>query len=727
MKTKITHLSKLKVSLLFIASLFFVQLSAQQTIEAETYSESLYVGINESENFSGGKAITMRAASGSFVKYQVTVATEGTYDITISYATMNLRRMYIKVEEYMPVIAEFTTFTGGWFGEPGTDEEGNPLNGIETLTLQVYMNAGENTIEIGAYDAPEQSDSPNFDKFTIAPSTQTIAKPADQPALMVLEAENATKSVGANIEDKDCYSGGKGAFSMNSANDASLIFENVNITEEGIYDITVYYTTMSLRSLYVKSNNYEKSVLRCNIEFPYWSCPEKPEDYSDTRPIIAKKTTQAYMDAGKNTIIVGAYQGWGPNVDKIEIVKSAYVMEKPEYESNASVFDFTDNLVDFKTDFIEEHATDSTNRMNLIDNNEFTYYTVNGASSAMITIKTAYPIILTGYAIACSDKAEASLMDNWEVEYSTDNTTWTEVAASLATDAGSFRKVVTAYAPTDETIISAQYFRLTATGSGKIEVGEFQLYGVPYVDEYENFPQDDLTRDIPFENILDNAVAEPEGLYDFDELYQYVFDKSLRTVYTVDGTSFVIQFQPNDPVMMKSYALTTRYIEIARNPSKWKLEGVDAATADWIVLDSREDMKFPVPGSTMMFNIENPVLCYQYILTVEANSGGNMTHLTQWQMFEDCFGPGECPGSTNPEPGEGVEQVAGETAYTLVAQAGAFSIYSNAGAQQEYKVYNVSGQLVKEGYCVPGENKVTIQNGLYIVQIGSYTGKVIVK
>lgn len=717
-------MKKLRVTTLVAALLCLVQLGAQQTFEAESYTENFYSGANESEFFSGGKAVSLRAAYGSYVKYVINVPQEGTYNMEIAYATMNLRRMYIKVEDYMPVIAEFSDFTGGWNGASGINESGETVDGIKTLTVSIYLNQGDNTVEVGAFDTEEESDSPNFDKFTLTLAETQLPKPAVQPLALILEAENATRTVGAEINNATCYSNGKGAFSMNSANDARLIFQDINVSEEGTYDVTVYHTSVQARNLYAKTNNYVKSVLKCKTELPYWTCPEKEEHYSTTRPEIMKKTTQVYMKSGNNTVIVGAYKGWGPNVDKIEIVKSALTMEEPGFETAAAVFDFTDNVEHFGQDITEEFATDSLNKAKLIDNNEFTYYTVPGVSSAKVTIRLAYPVILTGYAIASPTTEAVTLMDNWMLEYSLDGTNWSEVAKSLTVDAGSYRKVTTGYKHNDENIISAQYYRLTATGNGKVEIGDLQLFGAPYISAEKNFPDDDLTRDIEFESILSYAMASDDGFDrggQWNEVFENIFDKKLNTVYTVvKKRNFYIQFETADPVMLKSYAMTVRYSESARNPSKWKLEGVDATSGEWVVLDTRESMQFPVPGSTMMFNIKQPVICYAYKLTVEDNSGAEDVHLTQWQMFAGKFG---IISSV-----EGVEVPdKGSSPVNVFSGEGKIKLQSTAAEALPYAVYSITGQHLKSGVCNPGMTEIKTGNGFYLVRVNNNVNKVFVK
>ena len=711
-----------KAGLLLVALLGFGQVNAQQTFEAENYTENAYTEINSSVYFSGGQAVSMCAAYGSYVKYLITVETAGTYDFAINYTTMGTRCMYIKAANYLPVIAEFDDYTGSWDGSDGEDEEGTPVAGIKTLTVQVYLNAGQNEIEMGAFDTQTEAFTPNIDKFTVSPSSQSIPVPEECSTPITKEAEDATV-ISAGIESAACYSGGRGVFSGGMSTE--IVFENINVATGGVYDVAVYYTTLENRNLQVKANNYVKSLLECRVTLPYWTCPEDKEgDISDGRPVILKKTTQVYLKAGNNTITISGHLSHMPNVDKIAIEKSGYVMEEPGYETLAYLFDYTDNVVNFKTDIIESQVTDSTNLSRLIDNNEFTTYVVNGTNSVQVTAKLAYPIILTGYGIACSPEKANAVMNDWTVEWSANGTSWNPVAKAQTSDAGSFRKVRTGYVFDNEGTVSAQYYRLTATGEGKVEIGEWQLFGSPYISAEQHFPNDDLTRNVDFENIFSSAMGEPDGFSrdEWGEVFEKVFDKMLNTVYTVvDQKNFYVQFETPDPIMLKSYSLTGRFGFAARDLSKWTLEALNSQ-GEWTVLDTRENIKFPTEGSTLMFNINEPITSILYKLTAEDTAGDGTINLVQWQMFENWF------GINSPANQTGIKDVlVADVAVKIASEDGKIILRSSEDQALPYTVYSVMGQVIGKGICNPGLTTIDVNGGLYIVRVGNSSSKVIVK
>ncbi|MDR1683308.1 MAG: hypothetical protein LBS25_07990 [Candidatus Symbiothrix sp.] len=717
MKIKNYLIKQAGLLLMLLASL--AQVNAQ-TIEAEAFVESAYVIVHDAELFSGGQFVEMNAAYGSYVKYMITVPAAGTYDFAIDYATMNGRSMYIKVENYVPVIAVFDIFTGSWDGSEGTDEEGNPLSGIMTLTLPVYLNAGENEVEIGAFDGKDGSFAPNFDKFTVSPSDETLV-PAVLPAALTFEAENASV-ISVEVNDAECYSGGKGVFNIGAS--SKVQFENIDVSEEGSYNVTAYYTTFGERNFTVKANNFLPVKMPCKIGLPYWTCPENEEQANDpTRPNILKKTVQVWLNAGSNnTVTISSFQsGFCPNLDKIEIVKSGLALEKPDYEVMAAVFDFTDNVVDFAADFMEEQVTDSANISRLIDNNEYTIYTNEGVSSTKITAKTAYPIILTGYAIAGAFGQSNELLDDWTLEYSTDGAEWNAVAKTLTTDAGFYRNITTGY--NLDNLVSAQYYRLTATGNGKVEIGEWQLFGVPYISAEQPFPNDDLTAYVDFNEILNYSMGDPDGWNRGEggnEVFENVFDKQLNTVYTVaDQKNFYVQFETPDFVTLKSYALTGRFNWPGRNPSKWKIEALDLETGEWLVLDARENIKFPANASTLMFNIKEPVETVLYKLSVEDSAGDGTINLVQWQMFKDWFGVSQQP--------DGISNIAYNLPVTIVSNKGAIQLYSTSAKDLPFTVFDLLGKRIESGVCRQGLTEINADNGIYIIRIGETASKVLVK
>jgi len=721
MKTKITFFRNLKIYL-FILSFIPVTGLLAQTFEAENVVDSSYVSVNTSTFYSGGKAVSVLAAHDGYLAYEVTAPTAGTYDMAIDYVTMQDRAIYVKVNEQIPTVVDSLEFTGNWDGSDGKDENDEVIPGIRTVTIQIYLKAGVNVIRMGAFDLADMGFSPNIDKFTISASAITIAEPMNQIIPIVLEAEAATSVVGAQISDYDCYSGGKGVTNMDGGQDGKVVYNNLNIATAGTYDLTVYYTTFSARKLYAKVNGQVKKVINCQYTTADWNCPAITPI---NQPAIFRKTVQVYMEAGNNVLTVGAYDGWGPNVDRIEIVKSGLQISKLPPEIMSPVFDYTDNALKLA----EQNVTSIENQLKLIDNNEYTEYVVSGVTSTKVVVKLAYPIVLSGYAIACSHQDDPAILNDWVVEYSTDSIHWSSVGSALETNTQNYRKVRTGFSPNNDPVINAQYYRLTATGTTDVKIGEWQLFGLPFVSTEQNFPNDDLTYDLTsYADISNYATGDPTGFDrggSWNEVFENVFDKSAKTKYTVvGGKTFVIQYEPSDAITLKSYALSVHYTTeyASRNPKSWKIEGYDALSAEWKELDVRENIIFPEYGSTMMFNLKDTALCYVYKLSVTANNGSNDTHLCQWQMFKKQIkSPVDISTGIKSPTAENKLKV------SVFTNKGQVIINSFESDNFSYQIFNTVGQLVNVGKCVTGRNEITMSKGMYIVKIADQKTKVIVK
>lgn len=118
--------------------------------------------------------IGLNSAWGSYADFIINIETEGTYDLTFSYLTTETRWAAIAVNNQIYTPVEFSNLTSDW-----------NIGNTKTLTIPIYLVAGNNTIRLQAYKTVE---SPEFDKLTINTSASTIAKPEEQIAAIVLEA-----------------------------------------------------------------------------------------------------------------------------------------------------------------------------------------------------------------------------------------------------------------------------------------------------------------------------------------------------------------------------------------------------------------------------------------------------------------------------------------------------------------------------------------------------------
>lgn len=175
---------------------------------------------------------------------------------------------------------------------------------------------------------------------------------------------------------------------------------------------------------------------------------------------------------------------------------------------SAYPFDFTDKKVEVK----EENPTSSANLAKLFDNDENSVYKVEGVSSTRISITLPYQINLSGYALGVPSGGSTG---GWKVQYSATGRIWNEIPVDKVSKKGEL-EIYTL----NSTAIKAKYFRLQATGNNKVEIGEWQLFGVPYVDENDQFPDDVTTENtliipsnIGFDAVRNNIPYEKTYIY----------------------------------------------------------------------------------------------------------------------------------------------------------------------------------------------------------------------
>lgn len=661
-------------------------------VEAESFNLATkrYAFVDGRAGFSAGQGLGMEASYGSYARYNVNVTAAGTYDLAIYYATMQKRSFYVKINNQIstPLVTDITT---SW--------DGTGVDGIKSTLTQIYLEAGDNTIELGGYYHPQADNShaPAIDKFVITQSATTISQPATQITPIVLETESAQLS-GTSVGNFSAFSGGQGVGGSLS-NQSMMTFNNITVAESGTYDLSIYYVTMDNRSSYVKVNYQKSQVVEFNDQSNNWGDGSD----SENQPAVRMKTVQIYLVAGVNKLIIGASSTHSANLDKISIVKSGLSISQPLNETVSAVFDYTDNSIQT----VEQTVTNTNNLKNLFDNDEFTLYSVPGVTSTQITVKTEYPIALNGYSIANAPENPAS-MDNWVVEYSVDGSTnWTVFTPTTVTNNANIR-----IGRKDNRNIPAQYYRLTATGSTNIEIAEWQLHGVPYLNTTTQFPED-LTTDVSSLTASNSGIVEI-----WNEVYQNTINNSVSTKYTTNGTNvFWLEYALSTAKTVKSYSLSVPFSDVERNPKTWTLSGYENGA--WVELDSKTNIKFAVQGSTLIFDIVEPKSCTKYKLNVTANNGsGSNAQLLEWQLFETILGPVTDVKETNIDP-----------ANKLLVTAGDKKIIINSSSAKVtlFDVYTIAGQRVRSGVCKQGQNEVLVPQGLYIVNVSGSVSKIIVR
>ncbi|ALS26483.1 carbohydrate-binding protein [Paenibacillus sp. 32O-W] len=153
------------------------------------------------------------------------------------------------------------------------------------------------------------ADSPSAGQ-SAKPAAATAAEEADSPA--AYEAEAPVNTLGGKASVVDCQpqtgcSGGRKVGNLWS--NSSLQFNGIQVSTEGVYTVTMDYISGDPRPVTVSVNGGEKETFN----------PPKTADW-DT---LGSFSFEVRLSAGDNTITFSDEGGWSPDIDKIEIVRSA--------------------------------------------------------------------------------------------------------------------------------------------------------------------------------------------------------------------------------------------------------------------------------------------------------------------------------------------------------------------------------------------------------------------
>lgn len=446
---------------------------------------------------------------------------------------------------------------------------------------------------------------------------------------IILEAENAKMFGELKAEEVSGFSGNKYVHDFHINSDSYYLYENVEADQAGTYEFKVF-STGSSRPFYIKVNDYERTVLRTK-DSPDWNAPP-----------TAETSTYIYLDAGINRIKIGTEFENGPNVDKFEIHRTSRKIEKPEKVTVAFPYDFTDEAA-----ITAEHSNETL--AYLTDNNENTFYEVSGTDKTTVTIDCKEDKVLTGMLLYAGEGVDVT---GWKVEYAKDGRTWRELKPSFTRMIGmgdialfSYDRILAS------STYSARYYRLTATGTNKIRIAEWQLFGYAFdaTSGKPYFPTD-VTEGL---NIEKQVSGNPMG--EGNEGLLKLFDRQLSTKYCVLGTSFYAQCVLDRAYKFNSYTVIAANDAPERDPKLWSLSGYNPEEG-WIELDEQRDFNFPGRYTTMKFKIDSDKEFTAFMLEVSNIHSGDRVQLANLQVFGEPTGgvavAPEVPSHPSPDPKE---------------------------------------------------------------------------
>lgn len=422
---------------------------------------------------------------------------------------------------------------------------------------------------------------------------------------VVLEAEKAKLFGSLEILNHSGFSNEKYVANFIINSDSYLLFDNVNVSQAGTYELKAF-TTGSKRPFTVKVNSYERS-LHWTTDSPDWNAPP-----------AAVTSALVYLDAGVNVIRIGAEIEHGPNIDKFEIHKTSASIEKPQKVNMAFSYDFTDEAT-----ITAEHANGTL--AFLTDNDESTYYEVSGVNSTTITVDCKESKVITSMLLSAGRGVDVS---GWKVEYSTNGSTWQQLTPASSQTVGMGDMTLFAYDITSLNAknFAARYFRLTAKGSNKIRIAEWQLFGIPLASPLQPLPADITAGG----NIQTQASASPQG--HSGQTYTNLFDRKISTKYSADGTRMYVQYVLDQAYKLSSYTITSANDAPEKDPKLWSFSGYNPEEG-WIELDEQLNFQFPGRLATMKFDINSEKEFTAFILEVSGVKAGSAVQLGNLQVF----------------------------------------------------------------------------------------------
>ncbi len=689
-------------------------------IEAESWDDQKECKVadlnGEGTEASGGKGWgSDNAHKGAYATYTFNADEEGAYDLSVWYVTMNTRWMSVQINDNPANIICCDELTGNWNGVPSADRPG-----VASKTIQVWCREGENSMTLRpvyGYSPEEGRDqpySPNVDRVVLEKVAVAMKEPAPwtEADRLKYEIEDYSSTTGkTGTSNRAAFSNGKGG-EINQ--DGGTLIYDVTVPADGVYLMNIAYATGQRRWITVSANGGEAVPVGFLQTTNSWG-----ENAGDA---VYNRSVLVYLFKGDNVITLGQYtkEGQDNSESGFSPVLDCFTLDLVDYpemsEANRKGTIYPVALSDVAT-----WSSDFDDNI-FADHNEYTE-SVAEANEATVTAQFPWPVLVSGYAFATTNDASA-----WTVEISADGENWK--------NAGEINKTATVGRVTTVTLNSpyadmegnaARYVRLSIAGEQPAALGEFMVFGNPYASSECHVPSGVLAQNFTdFETT--HAGFDSQSWHEgIDKMFNGMCNDRFTVAQSGDGgmgdyDDITIQLHLTKAVAVESYMLGVHYNGMMeRNPAQWELYRgpVDSADGsrtvaeeDWALLDSRENMNFVVPGSTLPIHIDNESAASDYKLVIK-NRRDKATHLAAFQMFAKSGSTGV---EANDADGFSIVMVAGGN--------GAVEIASDE--ERPYNVYNMTGVGVSAG-SVAGVARVELPHGIYVVPPGTKTFKVVVK
>lgn len=686
-------------------------------IEGENWTDSYECAQStlngEGSEASGGKGWKSdNAHKNAWTTYKFYTNEAGAYDLSVWYVTMNTRWISVQINDQPAHVICCDILTGNWNGAPSADAPG-----VAHKNVTVYCREGENTLTVRPMHgySPEsgvtQPYSPSVDRFELVKSDVEMEEPAawTEADRMEYEIEDYTYiSGGASISNRVAFGTGKGGIIATNG----VFGYEVVAPVEGVYCMSIGYATANRRWISVTVNGGEPQYVSF-LEMTGWG--------QDAGEFVPQRKVLVYLFKGVNTVRLGQYMKTGgsdasesdnsPALDRLTFDLVYYPdMQAPE-QTNTSFYNYT----------LSEVAkwTSPFDAGKFADHNEYTSSEI-AETTAAVTAEFPWPIVISGYAFATKNNPQ-----DWKVQISSDNENWKDVTIESKQKLGLITTVQLANPYDDVANTSGKYVRLLISGDEAASLGEFCIWGNPYVSEACHVPAGVLSQD--FSNYQTSHVGLKET---WNEGIDRIFSGFCTDRFTVnkeamgDYDDITIDFNLDEAVAVKSYLMATHRSDLLyRNPTKWEFYRGPADTevslmadgeTEWTLIDARENMNFMVPASTLVMDADNETASNRYRLVIK-DRRDQETHLAAFQMFADSSTTGV----------EGAEVEA--KAEAVMVAGGKDVIEIAATTAQAYAVYTMTGVMVAAGEVAEAGVSVDAAQGIYVVTVGGKAVKVLVK
>lgn len=574
---------------------------------------------------------------------------------------------------------------------------------------------------------------------------------AQEPTLVwSAEAENFDLAIPANpndpnnlprakyIEGETCYVSGCG-FAENISANSSIQFNNIEVPEEGTYELHMYYmlSEPAGRGIGVTPNYQFRDTIWVMEQTGSWdgspqydtTDPDNPVPIPDTGGTKVA-TKLIYLQQGSNMIkIGGSGVGYTPNFDKFEIYTTTATIDKPANVPCSWEWDYTDEAASVTLNGV---ADDNVKKV--YDNIDDTYLELPGNSYVDFTF--ANEMRFTGFLIFTGDRANLIQNDDFEIQArENESSAWVN-ASKAATDARGQGQVY--QSNIGDGRFSQFRLQLKKEASQTVRISEIQFFGYPDVNITDpNIPDFPITYPEDLIRVeVQNYRTENEISFGTNGNYTYSsnglinvtnkwFECASRAVdgrrnskWTILGTkNFWLQFDFDEPVAAKSYSLAMCAQNTTnRNPANWVLKAsedwgetwVDIATVNGFVYPkcNYNNIKFPVDKAFWSSEFSSFRIEMQ-------NAGGSDSNLSQFQLLADpIYVPDYSTGVKNTVK---LEQVA------AFARKGAIVLNSATSEQLSYHIFNMTGAVVKSGVFT-SNTEIALAQGIYLVRIQSKDG-----